>query len=81
MCLTAGAYTVAMIGLLPDKSRITYDRMFSMLHKYLEDHSLDLDWRDAFFMTDFESAQRESIRLFFPHVRLLGCFFHFSQVK
>lgn len=84
MCLTGGlatkAYTVCMIALLPDKTRDSYERLFSLVHDYFESEGFDLDWSGMYFMTDFELAVRESIRLFFPNVILFGCFFLFSQV-
>ena len=79
MCLTAKAYTITMLCLMPDKSRDSYDRMFGMLHDYCEENELDTQWINSVFMTDFEVAMRSSILLFFPSVQLLACFFHFCQ--
>ena len=69
-----------MVGVLPDKTRETYDRLFSMLHDYLETENLNTAWRESVFMTDFELAMRESIKYIFPFVTLMGCFFHYTQV-
>ena len=79
MCLTSGAYTITMLGLMPDKSRESYDRLFGMLHDYCEESELDTQWMGSTFMTDFEVAMRSSILMFFPNVQLLACFFHFCQ--
>ena len=75
MCLTSGAYTLTMLALLPDKSRESYDRLFSMLHDYCEEQELDTQWIGSVFMTDFEVAMRGSLLLFFPGMKLLACFY------
>ena len=79
MCMTSKAYTVTMLGLMPDKSRDSYDRMFGMLYDYCDEQELDTQWIGSVFMTDFEVAMRSSILLFYPSVKLLACFFHFCQ--
>ena len=74
MCLTSKAYTVTMLGLMPDKTRESYDRMFGMLHDYCEEQELDTQWIGSTFMTDFEVAMRSSILMIFPSVQLLAFF-------
>ena len=80
MALFGGHYVPCMFGLLPDKSGETYDRFFGMLFTYLDKNNLPNDFQNQFFMCDFEIAIRSSVMLYWPMVRLLGCFFHFSQV-
>ena len=61
--MTSKAYTVTMLGLMPDKSRDSYDRMFGMLYDYCDEQELDTQWIGSVFMTDFEVAMRSSIFL------------------
>ena len=79
MCLTSKSYTITMMCLMPDKTRDSYDRMFSLLYDYCSEHELDTQWIGSTFMTDFEVAMRSSIVMFFPAVNLMACFFHFCQ--
>ena len=81
MALYGGHYVPCMFGLLPDKSGETYDRFFGMLHRYLEKNNLPNNFQEQSFMCDFEIAIRSSVMLYWPMVRVLGCFFHFSQVR
>lgn len=32
-------------------------------------------------MSDYELAMRSAVKFVFPHIRLWGCFFHYSQVS
>ena len=79
LCMTNKAYILSMIALMPDKSRDSYDNMFGFLVVYFEAKNLDYSWVGAVFMTDFEVAMKSSILMFFPYVKLLACYFHFSQ--
>lgn len=29
---------------------------------------------------DFEKAERKAVQIVFPHAKIIGCFFHYSQV-
>ena len=80
MALFGGVYLTCMIGLLPDKQQETYERFFAMVSAYLDTNDLPNNFEGHFFMTDFERNIRSSFNLFWPSVRLLGCYFHFSQV-
>ena len=80
MALFGGVYLTCMIGLLPDKQLDTYERFFAMVSAYLDTNDLPNNFEGHFFMTDFERNIRSSFQLFWPSARLLGCYFHFSQV-
>ena len=41
---------------------------------------MDTSWRGHYFMTDFESALRQSLHAAFPYLFLIGCYFHWSQL-
>ena len=60
--------------LLPDKTRESYDNMFSMLKEALEGRGLELSAH--YFMSDFELAIRNS---FTSHLIVLGS--HFDRVQ
>ena len=81
MALFGGVYVTCMIGLLPDKTKETYERFFAMVSASLEANDLPTNFEGHFFMTDFEKNIRNSFHLFWPSVRTLGCYFHFSQVN
>ncbi|XP_050062259.1 uncharacterized protein LOC126551911 [Aphis gossypii] len=38
------------------------------------------DWENLQIITDFETAMRNEVRRIVPECRLIGCWFHFSQV-
>ena len=80
MALLGGVYVPCIIGLLPDKKRETYDVFFGLIHAYLDVHQLPNTFADGFFMTDFEVNIRNAFSMFWPDVRMLGCYFHFSQL-
>lgn len=39
------------------------------------------DFQPQKFMSDYEIALRNSLRKFFPEAKILGCYFHYAQVK
>lgn len=59
--------------LISRKTQISYDHVF----KYLHEHVFDMSCRA--FMTDFESAMRNSLRQMLPAIPVNGCWFHYSQ--
>ena len=69
MALFGGVYVTCMIGLLPDKTKETYERFFAMVSAYLEANDLPTNFEGHFFMTDFEKNIRNSFHLFWPSVR------------
>ena len=73
-------YVTCIIGLLPDKKLETYESFFGLIWNYLSQNNLPNNFADGFFMTDFEQNIRSGFQLFWPEVRLLGCYFHFSQL-
>ena len=80
MALLGGVYLPCIIGLLPDKRRETYDVFFGLIHAYLDAHQLPNTFADGFFMTDFEINIRSAFAMFWPDIRMLGCYFRFSQL-
>lgn len=30
---------------------------------------------------DFEKAEQKALKIVFPHAKVIGCFFHYSQVR
>lgn len=80
IALLGGVYVPCMIALLPDKSRESYDCLFSLIWDFNNNHGLANDFAEGFFMTDFELNIRLSFSMFWPNTRLLGCYFHFSQL-
>ena len=63
-------------ALLPNKNQATYVKMFKLLVKI----GLYDDLGDALsFSTDFEKAILNAVQLIFNGVRLLGCYFHYTQ--
>ena len=51
-----------------------------MLKELLRFWGMDIEWQGHYFMTDFESALRQSLITQFPNLVLLGCYFHWSQL-
>ena len=81
MGLFGGVYLTCLIGLLPDKSNDTYGRFFAMVWSYLDRNNLPNGFAGHFFMTDFERNIRDNFNLFWSSAKILGCYFHFSQVN
>ena len=69
MALFGGVYVTCMIGLLPDKTKETFERFFAMVSAYLEANDLPTNFEGHFFMTDFEKNIRNRFHLFWPSVR------------
>lgn len=63
--------------LLPKKNESTYTTAFSQLLEIAEEHSLELD--PELILTDFELAEINAARAFFPEAAFHGCFFHLNQ--
>ena len=67
---------------MKDKKRESYDVAFdlviSALKKVMPAWTPD-EWKECYWMTDFECAMRDSIKARFPVV-LLGCYFHYRGV-
>ena len=62
---------------LPDKTRNSYDEMFSMIKDALADRGLSVS--AEFFMSDFEQNIRNSFSQLFPDVKPKGCHFYFAK--
>lgn len=55
-----------------------YIRLWQFLRR---DLPFDIfDWANLQIVTDFETAMRNAVRRILPECRLIGCWFHFSQV-
>ena len=80
MALYGGVYVPCLFGLLPDKSEDSYLRFFGMLWAYNDQNGLPNIFENEFFMCDFELLIRSSILLYYPSLKTLGCYFHFSQL-
>jgi hypothetical protein len=83
-CFWRGRQFPIAFALLSGKDAALYEAMFNLL---MELTSLVLgetvpDIRARFypdFMCDYVSGLLASIRLYFPHSRIRGCYFHFTQ--
>lgn len=64
--------------LLPNKSELTYQRMFSLLQEAVRQR-IQLELTPETVMLDFEVAARNAVRAAFPQSRLRGCYFHYTQ--
>lgn len=67
----------AVYALLPNKSRETYNRFFTVIKEALQD--LNITLQPPRVLVDFEGALLQSVRLHFPGADVKGCFFHFAQ--
>ena len=70
---TFGTVVPLLYVLLPNKSFATYNRLFSVIK------NLQPQFRPSEWMTDFETAAINAIRVNFPQVAVSGCFFHLQQ--
>ena len=80
MALYGGVYVPCLFGLLPDKGEDSYLRFFGMLWAYNDQNGLPNNFENEFFMCDFELLIRSSILLYYPSLKILGCYFHYSQL-
>lgn len=67
-----GAVIPVLYALLPNKQEATYARLLQALTSLRQLHPTSV-------VTDFELASFNAVRTAFPHVVIVGCFFHFSQ--
>ena len=49
-----GVYVPTMFALMPDKSEHSYGVLFGILHQAFGDLNIDTNWKDHYFMLDFE---------------------------
>ena len=68
-----------IFALLPDKSRRSYEDLFSGLKRALDARNLELSAGQ--FMSDFEHNIRESFKNNFEEIDVKGCYFHFRNVR
>ena len=80
MHMMGKCYVPGVFITMTDKSKESYDVAFDLLisaiRQIIPDWSPE-QWIGMYWMTDFESQMRDSIKERFP-VNLLGCYFHFS---
>ena len=77
ICSAIAKYEPACYCFLPNKSRISYDTMFSMLKGALSRRGL---WLSAeFSMSDFGINIRESFMRIFEDIQVKGYIFHFGK--
>jgi hypothetical protein len=81
LALVGRVYVTCMFAAMPRKTQKCYERVFSMLKDKRVTLKCIIDCAGHTFMTNFEVALRQAIKTVFPLVNLLGCFFHFSQVR
>ena len=63
--------------LLPNKTRETYNRAFTLLKEAAQSENLDI--RPDIIMTDFEQGLIQAVELNFPTAQFKGCYYHFTQ--
>ncbi|XP_060845637.1 uncharacterized protein LOC132925246 [Rhopalosiphum padi] len=59
--------------LLPNKTKIVYERLFSMIKAHIP------NFNPESFTLDFEISTIQSIKQIFPNAEIYGCNFHFNQ--
>ena len=62
-----------MYFLLPNKTRVTYDKMIEILQELVP------GCNPKRWLLDFEKAVLDAVQAGFPNVDISGCFFHFNQ--
>ena len=72
-----GTFVTCAYVLLPDKTKESYNVMFSMLKEALSRRGLELS--AEYFMSDFEINIRQSFMKYFPTVMVKGCIFHYAK--
>ena len=68
---------VLVFALLPNKTKATYRRFFSILKSAVNDRQSVLTPES--WMIDFETAARNAWKETFPKTTIRGCFFDFTQ--
>lgn len=63
--------------LLPKKNERTYESAFSALEEIAEKYQCELE--PEHILLDFEIAEINAVKRFFPGTNLHGCFFHLNQ--
>ncbi len=66
--------------LLPDKTRSSYQKVFTLLEQNVA-NDLQLDFSPDMVLSDFELAimQASNLKGVFPAITNKGCYFHFCQ--
>lgn len=76
--IVSGVHITCAEVICPGKSQGIYCRVFEMLKRLAVDHfGREPVWE--FAMLDFELALGNALTSTFPHVKLLGCLFHYCQ--
>ena len=75
------SFVPVAFGLLPDKTRRSYDDLFGLLREALEHPSRRLELSAEWLMSDFELNIRAAWQDMFPGIQPKGCHFHYSKVS
>ena len=67
-------------GLLPDKTKRSYDDFFNLVKDALGHPSRNLELAAEWMMSDFEMNIRTTWQTTFPRIKPKGCHFHYSKV-
>lgn len=68
-----------MYAILNQRTEAVYVRLWQFLRNDLPFEILN--WEGLQIVTDFETALRNATRRVIPESRLVGCCFHFNQVR
>ena len=63
--------------LMKTKYEISYYNLFENIKLMIFENKINVDFSKIYFMTDFESALRNSLKKSFPESAILGCYFHY----
>ena len=80
LALVSTSYVPCFFALLTNKSRNSYDKVFSMIQHQITKRGFTCDFGGHFFMMDFEYAMRAALSAVWPPIQILGCYFHWTQL-
>lgn len=72
-----GLYAPMVFSFLPDKSQVTYERMWKFLRHISFSMNIDLNIQNIRF--DFERGAQNAVQIEFPGCVVRGCRFHLGQ--
>ena len=76
--LGSGAAVPVCFTILPDKTSVSYQRMWAQIHEELTNHGQIALQVESVGM-DFEVAPKVEFDKVFPDIHMTGCFFHWRQ--
>ncbi|XP_055336022.1 uncharacterized protein LOC129586699 [Paramacrobiotus metropolitanus] len=74
-----GATAPLIFALLPNKSELTYRRLFTLIRDELMQKNQSVDVGPEYMVMDFEQSSIIAFRKVFPTAKLRGCNFRFGQ--